>query len=246
MNSYSHPVRLWGSLAKFPSMLFGGTFFILILIFFSSFNSASSSKKLNSLSYFSSDCCDQGDKPTELYLTFTGDNCSASTTTQDSDKWECNDYGTLPNTVYLIASDDENGSNDIYFSGNVNIDENLIIASSGAGFEKFGSWTWFFLYDSQGGTLLQKIGIHTSCSAPLIVGEQWGSLVLDYVKFLNGIECGPPPCDQLTDGGLIGNDQTGCVPFDPSLIFSCEKDAGILEDRFKDFKWFLTCRLSRM
>ena len=36
----------------------------------------------------------------------------------------------------------------------------------------------FEIYDAEGGVLLETVQFHTSCSQPLAVGDEFGSLVL--------------------------------------------------------------------
>ena len=37
---------------------------------------------------------------------------------------------------------------------------------------------WFYIYTSQGGTLLQRVNFHTSCSQPLNVGDEFGAITV--------------------------------------------------------------------
>jgi hypothetical protein len=89
--------------------------------------------------------------------------------------------GALPDTVYILASDRESPLDRkarIWFEGTVLLNSTFDIDARNAGEEKLKANTWVFIYDRKGGTLLQKIQIHTSCSQPLNVGDQFASLLL--------------------------------------------------------------------
>lgn len=144
------------------------------------------------------DCCDQGDKPNSLTFIYTGESCSATNTTQQSDKYDCDDFNGGPNglaSVYIVASENDNGGGKQYFSGTVALNGTFVAASANANDDDFKSKTYFNIYSSQGGTLLQRVNYHTSCSAPVVPGEQVGGLYLMSATFKDGFQCGPatPP-----------------------------------------------------
>jgi hypothetical protein len=150
------------------------------------------------------DCCAQGDKPNSLTLKYNGQSCANSNTSQSTDKYSCSDVGGGPNgdpSVYIKAAEKEDGTGKVYFTGNVAINANFTVNSANAGASEFPSNTWFLIYASQGGALLQKVKIHTSCSAPIVAGDQFGSLVLQSATFKNGTTCGPvtPPGPDCID-----------------------------------------------
>jgi hypothetical protein len=168
------------------------------------------------------DCCDQGDKPKSLTLIYNGQSCANTSTSQSTDKYSCTDLGGGPNgdpSVYIKASEKEDGSGKVYFTGNVNINSSFTVTSAAAGATEFSSNTWFLIYASQGGTLLQKVKIHTSCSAPIVAGDQFGSLILQSALFKNGTTCGPatPPgtscldCDKTVSVNITIQDCTPVV-----------------------------------
>ena len=144
------------------------------------------------------DCCDQGDKANSLTMVYTGEGCPATTTTQDAGKYDCDDFSGGPNgdaSVYVIVSENSDGGGKIYFTGNVGMNGTFTASSSNAGVTEFKSKTYFNIYSSQGGSLLQRVNYHTSCSAPIVAGEQVGSLFILSATFKNGTSCGPatPP-----------------------------------------------------
>ena len=71
-------------------------------------------------------------------------------------------------TAYVVVAKNNDPSNfgEIFFQGDVSFNETFTPAGS------FGSNTYFFFFDEQGGPLLQAFSYHTSCSAPIILGAQ--------------------------------------------------------------------------
>ncbi|MBI5916146.1 MAG: hypothetical protein HY842_12290 [Bacteroidetes bacterium] len=152
-----------------------------------------------------SDCCDDNSgKPKSLKLKYTGQGCSSTNTSQGSDKYSCDDLGEGPNgdpAVYIIANEKADGTGTTYFSGNVNLNATFTATSPS---NTLPTNTYFLIYASQGGTLLQKIKIHTSCSAPIVPGEQFGSLLLESATWSTGVTC-----DINSGGGNSGGGSGG-------------------------------------
>ncbi|MCB9296608.1 MAG: hypothetical protein H6559_26355 [Lewinellaceae bacterium] len=124
-------------------------------------------------------------------LRYTGESCSASNTTQDASKWDCSGNPNGDPSVYIIANDDSDPTNGkIWFTGNVSLNGVFLADAANAGETKLSSNTYIHIYNQQGGSVIQTIRIHTSCSAPLVTGEQWGSLVLLEVVDEDGAQCG--------------------------------------------------------
>jgi hypothetical protein len=124
--------------------------------------------------------CQLGD-PRVLTMNYTGETCAATSHSQDPGKVECIDYGTLPASVHIRASDKSNpddGGARVWFEGSVVLDSTFDIDATLAGENKLTSTTYVHIFDTAGGTLLQYIEFHTSCSQPLYEGDQFGSLVL--------------------------------------------------------------------
>jgi hypothetical protein len=84
--------------------------------------------------------------------------------------------------VYAVASDKKDlprgKKGRIWFEGDVHAGETFTVDARSAGEKKLKSKTYVFLFDEPGGTLLQTVEIHTSCSQPLRMGNQFGSLLL--------------------------------------------------------------------
>ncbi len=127
------------------------------------------------------DCCDEGDKPNLFRLLYNGESCAQSNNNQGTvgGKWDCSgDAGGDPQ-VYISVNDGQ-------FSGTVDLNTTFDIYNGG---DKLSNPVEISIYSSQGGSLLQTIEIHTSCSAPIVGGDQFGSLVLQYVEFENNYTC---------------------------------------------------------
>ena len=127
------------------------------------------------------DVCD-GDKPAIICATYTGEDCSATVTAQDSDKFSCSGDPAFAPTVFVRASDEEdpndNGAN-VWFEGTVNLGEMFEINADNAGEDKLKAETFVHVFDMQGGNLLQVVEFHTSCSQPIRLGDQYGSIRID-------------------------------------------------------------------
>jgi hypothetical protein len=129
------------------------------------------------------DCCDDDDKVKSLLMLYTGDDCSATSHSQDRDKVDCDDFGRLTATVFIRVSNKSNpndGSAKIWFEGNVDVGGTFVIDAANAGETKLAADTWIHIFSKQGGVQLQKVKFHTSCSQPLFTGDQFGAAkVLD-------------------------------------------------------------------
>jgi len=128
----------------------------------------------------SGDCCDQGGKPEQITFRYVGGSCSSSTDSQGS-KFDCDGGSATAGSVYIEVDD--------FFDGTVNLGETFTLDSDG---DKFDSGTEIIIRTSQGGSRLQTLDFHTSCSAPIVPGEQFGALLLERVVFDNGLVCTPP------------------------------------------------------
>lgn len=120
-------------------------------------------------------------KPQLLQLLYTGQPCSESRHSQDSDKARCWDHGTLTESVYVRAtteSDPNDTGGDIWFEGTVELGEVFELTAANAGEDKLGSNTYIHVFASNGGALLQRIQFHTSCSQPLNLTDQFGSMLV--------------------------------------------------------------------
>ncbi len=147
-------------------------------------------------------CCNG--RPTQLTMVYTGADCDLSANSQ-GDRFVCDQFvADLPASVYLVASRSDNCTQEVYFEGNVSIGDEYVIDSSVIGRSEFAADTSICIFDVQGGTLLQKVKFHTSCSRPLLFGDGFGgSMVVDSVG--RDGDCEPPgePCDPFPTDGLF-------------------------------------------
>ncbi|GIV30801.1 MAG: hypothetical protein KatS3mg029_0152 [Saprospiraceae bacterium] len=137
------------------------------------------------------DCCDLGGKPKAITMTYTGQDCSATSHSQDPSKVTCSGDPANAASVVIIASEKQGGAGKIWFSGQVNLHESFVIDAANAGEDRLKAETWVDV-KSTSGQLLQRIRFHTSCSQPLATGDQFGSLRVEQVLLDNGQTCSPP------------------------------------------------------
>ncbi|MEX2215000.1 MAG: SdrD B-like domain-containing protein [Phycisphaeraceae bacterium] len=126
------------------------------------------------------DLCMVLGKPTELTFRYEGVGTTVITS-QDAGKSTATGNANNDPQVFVIVSDKSNPTDSkakTYFTGNVNVGDNFTAKVSTANTDKFSANTYVFIYDSQNGTLLQTLTYHTSCSQPLKLGDQIGSIEL--------------------------------------------------------------------
>jgi hypothetical protein len=114
-------------------------------------------------------------KPTSLVFEYTGAACSATTNTQGG-KATCTTSGTLNDPVGVRAAGSSTFGSYVYTvtpSTGINTGSKFTVTYGGSTLK---SDSYFEVKDGQGDKQLLKI--HTSCSQPLAVGDQFGSLKL--------------------------------------------------------------------
>jgi hypothetical protein len=170
-------------------------------------------------------CCDYIDKPAFITLQYTGESCVATVTEQDPDKYSCTGNPNFETEVYIIANDKSNPNDGyIWFEGYVNLGDYFSINAALAGEDKLKSETHIHIFDEENGNLLQQVEFHTSCSQPINLNDQYGSIKIVYILDDHGDECGDFLCE--IDPGVIAEDEEHCGPFDPEEIYSVE-DASV-------------------
>jgi hypothetical protein len=114
----------------------------------------------------------------DLTLRYTASDCSATTHSQNSSKVFCID--ALPATidpVRIIISNSASPSTCQYLDvTNVNSGDLVTLDSSACGSSKLSSTTGFWVKNAITGELIQDGYFHTSCSQPLNLEDQIGSL----------------------------------------------------------------------
>ncbi|MEL7444268.1 MAG: cadherin repeat domain-containing protein, partial [Pseudomonadota bacterium] len=125
------------------------------------------------------------EKPTELTLTLGDVLDTTPSSAQSSDKSSVSElFGTEDGDGQLrvLVTDDDDPSelDTVYFAGDLSFGDSFTALASNAGADKFSSNTYVHILDDDG-TLLQTIQIHTSCSAPIVIGDQFGTVTLEGV-----------------------------------------------------------------
>jgi uncharacterized repeat protein (TIGR01451 family) len=138
--------------------------------------------------------CDVLEKPQLLTMKYTGD---ANPTSHSQDASKVNVAGLTnddPN-VFIIASsklDQNDSKNKVWFDGMVDLSEAFEIDAMFAGASKLSSKTFLTIFDSEGGSVLQTVEFHTSCSQPLEMLDQFGAAQLVGYVDETGAETTPP------------------------------------------------------
>lgn len=121
-----------------------------------------------------------GGKPQVLTMEYTGDDCLASSHTQDPSKVSCAGDPAQADPVRIRATDRSSptdGGGRVYFDGTVPLGGSFQIDARNAGASELRADTWVHIYAADG-TVLQSVRFHTSCSQPLNDGDQFGALRL--------------------------------------------------------------------
>ncbi len=187
------------------------------------------------------DLCANG-KRSELTLTYRGGDCSASDNSQGS-KSDCEDFAGPPPTdadVFIIASDDDYADDDSdreWFRGDVSPDQAFTLQSANGGKDDFGSKLFVHVFAAEGGALLQTIEIHTSCSAPLIEGERFGSVETGDGDSSGVCEAPPSPSGRVHGSGfwegLLTNDESDSGSGKVNFSFNARFYKGALKGKLK-------------
>jgi uncharacterized repeat protein (TIGR01451 family) len=124
-------------------------------------------------------------RPTEISFRYNaGDDCNASSNTQDNGKWSCTDNAVTGEPVQIIISkpDGNNVSLDTGPGATVGDGDVVTATAANAGRDDFDSESRIQILDGSGG-LLQDIILHTSCSQDLRIGDRFGAI--EVVGFVN-------------------------------------------------------------
>ena len=130
--------------------------------------------------YPESGLCDEG-RPRVLTMLYTGQSCDFSNHSQSADKAICSGDPDGASLVNIVVSDKKNPDDPkakTWFDGTVELGTTFDINAGNAGATKLGPNTCVLIYDLAG-NLLQNLEFHSSCSQPLNVGDQFGSLILE-------------------------------------------------------------------
>ena len=120
-------------------------------------------------------------KPEQLIMLYTGDNVLNHQ--QDGKKVSVEGDPEFEPIVHIVAVEkklkkiDDLHKAKIYFEGDVNLGETFSIDATNVGKGKLRANTYVYIFDLDG-RLLQTIQFHTSCSQPLVLGNEFGGIQL--------------------------------------------------------------------
>jgi uncharacterized repeat protein (TIGR01451 family) len=118
------------------------------------------------------DLCEDG-KPAQLKLQYDAD-ADSSHSQDDGSVTITPTNAVFPAGAVWITVHDNKGNN-LRFSGSVLPGASFWVSGPQ---KLISSSYWFRIYTAQGGTLLQTINFHTSCSQPLNVGDEFGAITV--------------------------------------------------------------------
>ncbi|MDP6547037.1 MAG: SdrD B-like domain-containing protein, partial [Phycisphaerae bacterium] len=135
-------------------------------------------------------------KPVELTMKYTGGGADATDTLQPPGKYAVTDepgFEPFEAIVDIIASSASNLScvspGNTFFSGeDIALgDEFVLDVDNAACLDRFKSNTYIYIMDADDGDLLQTVQYHTSCSAPIQLGDVVGGIEVNGFFGTNGI-----------------------------------------------------------
>ena len=143
--------------------------------------------------------CDAGG-PIALTFEYTGGGCAASNNDQDVGKWYCYDTNWTSDPASVTVSTTNDGYS--ITPNTLNLNEQFVVRRSG---DRLDSNSDFTLTS---GSATEELTIHTSCSQPLVYGEDiFGSLTL--VGYI-GVDCINNLSAMYASGGVqLTWDETG-------------------------------------
>jgi len=124
-------------------------------------------------------------RPQEITFRYLGGGCAQSDNLQPRQKFNCADSNGGPPRVqgtpsYITAV--PTGGSDLYFAGPVLVGDKYTLNAAGE-FDKLSADMTIEIFSSQGGTLLQVVNLHLSCSQPLFLFDKFGaSQVTEWVE----------------------------------------------------------------
>lgn len=137
-------------------------------------------------------------RPQVITFRYNGGSCAQSDNLQPRQKFQCDDPdpGKVPpllqgTTSFITAV--PTGGNDLYFAGTVPVNGKYTLNADKT-FDKLSADMTIEIFDFEGGTLLQRVNLHLSCSQPLFLFDKFGaSQVTEWIE---------------TDGRVVSDKQT--------------------------------------
>lgn len=121
--------------------------------------------------------CYKGNKVKSMILEYTGQGCGASSHSQDPTKVKCSGDPSFAEPVNILATDKKHTKNWGLASA-VPIGGHVVVDAADEGKDNLDSETLVIITNATGDVVLQEVAFHTSCSQPLSVGDQFGSMRL--------------------------------------------------------------------
>lgn len=122
--------------------------------------------------------CEGGNdgKPNNMTLKYVGGSCDDSHNNQGS-LFSCTGAATTLSPAYIVISNKNTVSDtkaSIWFQGWVDLNAELTMISV----DTFPANSYAYIMDGPNGNIIQNPVFHTSCSAPLLLGDRYGALEL--------------------------------------------------------------------
>jgi len=142
-------------------------------------------------------------KVVSMVLEYTGLGCAASSNTQDAKKVSCGGdaAGTEPVDILVV---DKKKADRIYADvTGVYVGDSVVATAANASKDEFAGDTKVLIFDPSTGILLEENVFHTSCSQPLNVGDQFGSMTLTELTTTEGGDPAPPAPSDITSECVV-------------------------------------------
>jgi len=122
------------------------------------------------------DVCFKGNKIKSMILEYTGQGCGASSHSQDPKKVKCSGdpSGAEPVDIYITDKDSRKNWG---WAVDVNVGDHVLADAANEGKNNLDAETLVIITNAVG-NVIQEVKFHTSCSQPLAVGDQFGSMRL--------------------------------------------------------------------
>ncbi len=135
-------------------------------------------------------------KPISLTFRYTGGGPDATDTHQQAGKYSVTGDPNDAPIVQILVTDNADafrtGVKVFYPKSIVNLNGEFTATSALAGSSRFPAKTYIHIFDAAGTTLLQTVLYHTSCSAPIVLGDVTGGVTLTAVDGELGSASLPP------------------------------------------------------